>query len=123
MRQRFDHRRVDRQQRVEQVGEADALCLGRQAEERAVAVEAPRPPVRNRLDPGLGVAVQQLAGQRAVRRPAGHIDRFRTEPLHADHRDEAVRQQPADHQARAQVFEAHAESHDTAFPRRRFVDT
>jgi hypothetical protein len=43
VRQRIDDRGVHRQHRVEQVREADALGLGNQAEQRAVAVEAPGP--------------------------------------------------------------------------------
>ena len=41
VRQRVDHRGVDRQQRVEQVREADALGLGHQPEQRPVAVPSP----------------------------------------------------------------------------------
>ena len=65
VRQRVDHRRVDRQQRVEQVREADALRFGHQPEQRAVAVEAPRPPLGDDLEPGLVVAVEQFVGDRA----------------------------------------------------------
>ena len=44
VRQRLDDRGVDGQHRVEEVGQADALRLGDQAEEGAVAVEAPGRP-------------------------------------------------------------------------------
>ena len=71
MRQRVDHRRVDRQQRVEQVREADALRFGHQPEQRAVAIEAPRPPLDDDLKPGLVVAVEQFVGDRAGRRLVG----------------------------------------------------
>ncbi len=43
VRQRLDDGGVDRQHRVEEVGEANAVGLGDQAEEGAVAVEAPGP--------------------------------------------------------------------------------
>ena len=53
VRQRLDERGVDGEERVEEVGQADALRLGDQPEQRAVAVEAPRP-ARARRSPGVG---------------------------------------------------------------------
>ena len=107
MRQRVDHRRVDRQQRVEQVREADALRFGHQPEQRAVAVEAPRPPLDDDLEPGLVVAVEQFVGDRAGRRLVGQLERFRAEPLHADDRDQAVGMHAADGATGLQVFKLH----------------
>ena len=69
MRQRVDDRRVDRQQRVEQVREADALRLGHEPEQGAVAVETPRPPLGDDLEPVLVVAVS--AASRAACGRAG----------------------------------------------------
>ena len=43
VRQRIDERGVDGEQRIEEVGQADAVGLGDQPEQRAVAVEAPGP--------------------------------------------------------------------------------
>ena len=48
VRQRLDERGVDGEHRVEQVREADALRLGDEPEERAVAVEAPGPALPRR---------------------------------------------------------------------------
>ena len=67
VRQRLDHRGVDRQHRIEQVGEADALRLGDQPEERAVAIEAPGPPLLHDLEARLVVAVEQLVRDLAGR--------------------------------------------------------
>ena len=107
VRQRVDHRRVDRQQRVEQVREADALRLRHQPEQRAVAVEAPRPPLGDDLEPGLVVAVEQFVRDRAGRRLVGQFERFRAEPLHADDRDQAVGMHAADGATGLQVFKLH----------------
>ena len=107
VRQRVDHRRVDRQQRVEQVREADALRLGHQPEQRAVAVEAPRPPLGDDLEPGLVVAVEQFVGDRARLRLVGQLDRLRAEPLHADNGHYAVGMHAPDSAARSKVFELH----------------
>ena len=63
VRQRVDERGVDGQQRVEQVGEPDALGLGDQAEQRAVAIETPRPACRCDLQGRFAVAVEQLAAK------------------------------------------------------------
>ena len=67
VRQRLDERGVDRQHRVEEVREADALRLGDEAEERAVAVEAPGPALLDDLEARLVVAVEQLVGDPAGR--------------------------------------------------------
>ncbi len=107
VRQRVDHRGVDRQQRVEQVREADALGFGHEPEQGAVAVEAPRPPLGNDLEPVLVVAVEQLVGDRAARRLVRQLERLRAEPLHADDRHRAVGVDALDAAARPQVFESH----------------
>jgi hypothetical protein len=56
---------VDRQDRVEEVREPDAVRLRHQPEERPVAVEAPRPPQLDDLDPRLVVPVEQHVGDLA----------------------------------------------------------
>ena len=106
VRQGLDHRRVDGQHRVEKVREADALRLRHQPEQRAVAVEAPRPPRGDDLQPLLGLPVEQLVGHRSRRRLVGQLD-LRAEPLHADHRHHAVGMHAADGAARSQIFETH----------------
>jgi hypothetical protein len=68
VRQRFDVRRVDRQQRIEQVGQADALCFRDQPNERSVAIEAPGPTLLDDLQARFVVAAYQL-----IRNPSGRI--------------------------------------------------
>ena len=80
---------------------------GHQPEQRAVAVEAPRPPLGNDLEPGLVVAVEQFVGDRAGRRLVGQLERFRAEPLHADDRDQAVGMHAADGVTGLQIFKLH----------------
>ena len=67
VRQRVDDRGVDGQHGIEQVREADAVRLGDEAEQRAVAVEAPGPALLDDLEAGLVVAVEQLVGDLAGR--------------------------------------------------------
>ena len=88
VRQRLDDRGVDRQHRVEEVREADALRLGDQPEQRAVAVEAPRPALLDDLEARLVVAVEQLVRDLAGRVLVGQLERLGAEPLHADDRDQ-----------------------------------
>ena len=107
VRQRVDHRRMDCQQRVEQVREADALGLGHEPEQRPVAVEAPRPSLGDNLEPGFVVTVEQLVGDRAGRRLVGELERRGAEPLHADDGDQAVGMNAADGAVRAKVFKPH----------------
>ena len=118
MRQRVDHRGVDRQQRVEQVREADALGLGHEPEQRPVAVEAPRPPGGDDLHPVLGIAVEQLVGDRAGRRLVGELKRRGAEPLHADDGDQAVGMNAADGAVRAKVFKPHGRNSSSRRDRR-----
>ena len=56
VRQRLDERGVDGEHRIEQMRETDAMRLGDEPEQRAVAVEAPRPPLFDDL---------QIAARRA----------------------------------------------------------
>ena len=97
---------MDREHRVEEVGEADALRLGDQAEERAVAVEAPGPALLDDLEPRLVVAVEQLVGDLAGRVLVGQLERLRAEPLHADDGDQGIREDAADGGVGLEVFEA-----------------
>ena len=41
--QRIDKRGMYRENRIEEVGEADAVCLGHEPEHRSIAIEAPGP--------------------------------------------------------------------------------
>ena len=108
MRQRLDDRRVHGEHGVEEMGEADPLRLGDEAEQGAVAVEAPGSPDFDDLEPGLVVTVQQLVGDLAGRRLVGQLERFGAEPLHADHRDEAVGQNAAHRGVGLKIFQLHA---------------
>ena len=97
MRQRLDDRGVDREHRVEQVGEADALRLGDEAEERAVAVETPGPALLDHVEAGFVVAVEQLVGDLPARGLVGQLQGLRAEPLDADDGDRASWQHASDY--------------------------
>ena len=60
--ERLDQRRMDRQQGIEEVGEADALGLGDKAEERTVGVEGPRTGLGDCFEAILIAPVQDLGG-------------------------------------------------------------
>ena len=62
MGQRLDNRSVQGKHRVEEMRQADPLCLGDQAEQRAVSVKAPWPADFDDLEPGFVVTVQKLIG-------------------------------------------------------------
>ena len=53
VRQRIDHRSVDGQQRIEEVGQPDSLGLGYEPEKPAVAVKTPRAALGYDFDGGL----------------------------------------------------------------------
>ena len=90
------------------MGEANPLRLGDQAEQRAVAVEAPGSPDFDDFEPGLVVAVQQLVGDAAGRRLVSQFECLGAEPLDADHRDEAVGQNPAHRGPGLEILQLHA---------------
>ena len=108
VRQRLDHRGVHGEHGVEEVCEADALRLGDQAKQGAVAVEAPGPADLDDLQVGLVVTVQKLVGDLAGGRLVGQLQRFGAEPLHADDRGEAVGQHAAYRGVGLELFELHA---------------
>ena len=107
VRQRLDLGGVHRENGIEEMRQADALRLGDQPEQGAVAVEAPRPAGFGDFEPLLVVAVQQLVGDLAGGRLVGQLQRLGAEPLHADHRNDAVRQDAAQRGVGLQVFELH----------------
>ena len=88
--ERFHQRGVHREHRVKQVREPDALCLRDEPEERAIAIEAPRPPNLDYLETRLVVTVDQLAGDPAGGVLVGELDGVRAVPLDVDDRGEAV---------------------------------
>ena len=63
VRQRLDERSVDGKQRIKQVGQPDAVRFGKQAEQRAVAVEAPGPARLHDFERRLAVAVEQFVAE------------------------------------------------------------
>ena len=87
---------VHRQDGVEEVGQADSERLRDEPEQRAVAVEAPRPALLHQIEPGLVVPIEQLVGHLAGGRLVGEFDRIGAEPLQADHGHHRVRDDPAD---------------------------
>ena len=95
VRQRIDQRGVDGQHRVEQVGEADAVRLGDQAEQGAVAVEAPGPALLRRLRGAARRGGRAARSRRGRWGLVGQLQGLRAEPLHADDRDQGVRQDSA----------------------------
>ena len=90
-----------------QMRKTDAPGLGHQTEERAIAVEAPRPAEPGDLQARLVVAVEQLAGERPARRLVGQLQRLGAEPLHADHRDQRVGEDAAHGGIGLEIFKLH----------------
>ena len=83
----------------------DTVGFGDEAEEAAVAVEAPWPPQLDHLDPRLVVTVEEFVCDLSIRGFVGKFDRLRAEPLHADDRDKPVRQNAAHGGVGGELFE------------------
>jgi len=105
MRQRFDDGRVNRQHRVEQVRQTNALCFGNQTEECAVPVEAPRTTLFDERDAGFVVAIEQFVRHFAGGRLVRQLKRFGPEPLDADHSDQCIGEDAANSRVGLKVFE------------------
>lgn len=105
VRQRVDDRGVHREDRIEQMREADAMRLRDEAEERPVPIEAPRRSALDDLDPRLVVAVEQLVSDLPLRALVRELEGFGAEPLSVDDRDEAVGQDAAHGGSRSQILQ------------------
>src|SRR2546425_5504105 len=106
MRERLDHRRVDRQDWVKEIGETDAVCLGYQAEEVSVAIEAPGSAPLGDLEARLVIAVEERVCDLALGILICELERVGTEPLHVHDSDQTVRQDAADCGVGLEVFES-----------------
>jgi hypothetical protein len=98
---------MHRQHRVEQVGEANAVRLRHQAEQGAIAIEAPGTALFNQLQTGLIVAVEQLASDLAGWGLVVQLQRLRAEPLDADDGHQGIGEDAADGRIGLELFELH----------------
>ena len=105
--QRLDDRGVHGEHRIEEMRKADPLRFGNQAEQRAVSVEAPWPADLHDFDAGFVVTVQKLIGDLARRCLIRQLNRFRAEPLYADHRDELIGHDAAHRSVGLEIFQLH----------------
>ena len=96
---------MNRQHRIEEMGQPNALVFGDEAEEAAVAVETPRPAVFDNLNPCLVVAVEQFVRDFACWILVSQFEGLRAEPLDSDDANECVWQDTPDGGVRLQVFE------------------
>ena len=97
---------MHRQHRVEQVGEPDAVGLGDQAEQRPIAVEAPRPPLLDHFELRLPVTEEQDVAELARRVLVRKLDRRVADPLDGLDGRERVGDHSPDGGVGCQVFEA-----------------
>lgn len=103
--QRFDQRGMDRQDRVEQVGQVDAVGLGRQPEQLPIGTEAPGLPDLDRFQVGFIGAEQQLRARLAIAALVEQLHRGRAVPLHIDDGYRLAGNNPLDLEAGFQVFQ------------------
>ena len=86
------------------MGESDALRLGNEPEERAIAVETPRAAALNHFEARLVVAEEQLVGDASGGVLVGELDGVGAVPLDVDDRDQPVRRDAADAGRRLEVL-------------------
>ena len=98
-------RGMDGEERVEQIGEVDAVGLGDQPEKGPVRVETPRPALGNDFQPRFVVPVNEL-----ISWPAGgvlerQLDDVVAEPLGAQNGNQSIRQDSPDRRTRLEIFQ------------------
>ena len=91
---------------VEQVRQTDTMRLRNKSEQMPVAVEAPRASVLHDLEARFVMAIKQLVGNTARWPVVSQLKRLGTKPLHADYRDDLLRQNASDRGGGLEVFEA-----------------
>lgn len=105
MRERLNIRAVYGEERIEEVGELDALRLRNQTQELAVAIETPGAAVLLDSQVRLGITIQQARPSSARIVPVGHGRRRRPEPLHLDDGHQAARLDPRHDRSLREFFE------------------
>ena len=82
---------MDGEQRIEQVGQIDPVCLRDQAKELPVAIEAPWATVFEDLQPRLVMPIEQFVRNAAGCRLVRQFKSLGAKPLHAHHRYDLIR--------------------------------
>ena len=100
VRQRLNARGVDGEVGIEQVREANAVGLGDEPQQRAVAVERPRTTGLDQLERGFLVAIDEAVGDGAGRILVGDLGGLITEPLDMNDLGRPAGSQPANESAR-----------------------
>ncbi len=106
VRQRVDQRCVDREDGVEEMREANPLCLGNQSKKRAISIEAPGATGRNDLESRLIVAIKELVPDASARVFIRQLESLRTEPLRIDSVHQRVGEDASNRRSRGNFFEA-----------------
>ena len=105
-----DERGVDRQDRVEEMRQPDAVRFGDEAEECAVTVETPGATLFDDFDPGLVVPVEEPVGDSSGGVLVGELQGGGAEPLDADDGHQGVGEDAPDRRVGCEGLEcAHLE--------------
>jgi len=107
MGQRLHQRGVHGQHRIKQVGQANAVRLGREPKQGAVAVEAPGTARFHHLQTRLIVAIQDFFRHPPVGTAVNQGQCLRAVPFHIDHRHQHFGQNTPERRIRSQVFQFH----------------
>ena len=86
--------------------QTDTMRLRNKSKQMAVTVKAPRAAVLDYFEARLVMTIKQLVSNTARWPLVGQLKRLGTKPLHADHRDDLIRQNASDCGGGMEVFEA-----------------
>lgn len=112
MRQRFDQRGVNSEDRIEQMREPDAVCLGHEPEQLPVAVEAPWLALFCHLKARFISAVQDLVAHPAGRVLVGEFQGVIAVPLDTHDGDEGFGKNASNGDVGLEILKSH--EHDVS---------
>src|SRR4029077_14855705 len=104
VRQRFDEGSMYGEHWIEQMCQTDTMRLRNKSKQMAVTVKAPRAAVLDYFEARLVMTIKQLVSNTARWPLVGQLKRLGTKPLHADHRDDLIRQNASDCGGGLEVF-------------------
>ena len=105
--ERVHARRMHREHRVEQVGKANALRFGYEAEQRPVAIETPGAAPFDRINFRFVLAKQESAVHPAGRVPVGERQGFGAVWFHLHHSNRLAGENPVNGNAGPDIFQLH----------------
>ena len=119
MGKRVNERGMNRQHRVEEMGEPDTVGLGDEAKEVAIAIKAPGTTNAHQIEGRLTLAIEQHRVGSAMCIFIGQLNGITAIPCDIDDRDHFIRQDAAKRCSSREVFQSHHVAYPSPLRQRR----